>query len=82
MVRLSDQIAWAYSISPIMQPLQDLVKTKNKFYWNATIDRLFGDSTPLLISKVQERIKTSDINKRTCLQTNWSKDRIGYLLLQ
>ena len=79
---LVNQIAWAYSISPIMQPLRDLVKTKNKFCWNATLDELFNDSKSILISKLREGIKMFDVSKRTCLQTDWSKEGIGYLLLQ
>ena len=69
-------------ISTIMQPTQDLVKRKNKFCCNTTLDKLFSDLKSLLIYKVQEGIKTFGINKCTCLQTNWSKDGIGYLPLQ
>ena len=63
-------------ISTIMQPTQDLVKRKNKFCCNATLDKLFSDLKSLLIYKVQEGIKTFGINKCTCLQTNWSKDGV------
>ena len=34
------------------------------------------------MSQVEEGICTFDTSHRACLQTDWSKDRIGYLLLQ
>ena len=79
---LVNQLAWAYSISPIMQPFRDLVKTQTKFCWTDTLDKLFTDSKTLIINKVKEGIKSFDINRRTCLQTDWSREGIGYLLLQ
>ena len=46
------------------------------------MDKLFSDSRSLHIINIQEGIKTFHISKYTCLQTDWSKDEIGYLLLQ
>jgi len=34
-------MAWAYSISSIMQPFWSLVKRNTKFYWDETLDQLF-----------------------------------------
>ena len=65
-----------------MEPFCKLVKHNATFQWNATLDQLFEQSKELLISKVKEGINTSDVNRKTCLQTNWSKSGIGYLLLQ
>ena len=79
---LVNQLAWAYSISPIMQPFRYLVKTNTKFIWNNTLHKLFAESKALIINKVKEGIKSFDINRRTCLQTDWSREGIGYLLLQ
>ena len=31
---LVNQVAWAYSISPIMQPFCKLIKPHNKFFWD------------------------------------------------
>ena len=79
---LVNQVAWAYSISPIMLPFRELVKHKSKFYWDDTLERLFNESKQLLISAVEEGIRSFDYNRTTCLQTDWSKDGYGYLLLQ
>ena len=80
--RLVNQVSWAYSISSIMQPFRDLIKPNSKFHWDETLDKLFQDSKALLITAVEEGIRSFDINQHTCLQTNWSQEGIGYLLLQ
>lgn len=79
---LVNQIAWAYSISPIMQPFRDLVKPNTKFLWDAHLDKIFQESKQLLVQKCADGIKTFDTTRNTCLQTDWSKEGVGYLLLQ
>ena len=79
---LVNQIAWAYSNTKIMEPFRDLVKQKSPFYWDATLDKLFEESKEFLIKCSTEGIQTFDMNRNTCLQTDWSRDGIGYLLLQ
>jgi len=77
-----NQIAWAYATSPTMQPFRDLVKPHTEFFWDENLDRLFRESKEILIQKCTEGIRMFDINRTTCLQTDWSKQGIGYLLLQ
>ena len=79
---LVNQVAWAYSTSPMMAPLRDLIKPNHKFYWDNTLEQVFQDSKNTLINLVIEGVKSFDITKRTCLQTDWSKDGLGHLLLQ
>ena len=79
---LVNQVAWSYAISPTMQPFRELVKPNTKFHWDTQLDKLFNESKQILISNVIDGISTFDVNKKTCLQTDWSKEGIGYLLLQ
>ena len=79
---LVNQIVWAYSTSPIMEPFWELVKHNVTFQWNSTLDQFSQQSKELLISKVKEGITTFDINRPTCLQTDWSKTGTAYLLLE
>ena len=79
---LVNQLAWAYSLSGIMLPFRELIKKNSKFAWNDTLQQLFDDSKQLIIGKVKEGIQSFEINRRTCLQTDWCKDGIGYLVLQ
>ena len=79
---LVNQVAWVYSFSPIMRPFRELVKANSKFTWDDNLDKIFNDSKAKKVSLVEEGIRTFDTSRRTCLQTDWSKDGIGYLLLQ
>ena len=79
---LVNQIAWAYSNGKAMQPFRDLVKQSTKFHWDETLENLFQESKKILIEQSIEGIRTFDTTRNTCLQTDWSKDGIGYLLLQ
>ena len=77
-----NQMAWAYATSPIMQPFRNLVKPSTSFAWDANLDKLFNETKELLLKKCAEGIRSFDVNRKTCLQTDWSKDGVGYLLLQ
>ena len=79
---LVNQIAWAYAISPIMQPFRDLVKPNTTFLWDETLEKIFAESKMKLVQSCVEGIRAFDPKRNTCLQTDWSKEGIGYLLLQ
>ena len=79
---LVNQVSWAYAISPIMQPFRDLIKPHTKFYWDDTLRNLFLSSRQLIVDKVKEGVKTFELGRRTCVQTDWCKEGIGYHLLQ
>ena len=40
---LVNQVAWAYSLGPIMLPFQDLVKQNSKFTWNQNLEDAFKE---------------------------------------
>ena len=79
---LVNQIAWAYSNTAAMQPFRELVRPKSTFFWDDTLDRLFEESKEILIQQSIEGIRTFDTSRLTCLQTDWSREGLGYLLLQ
>ena len=65
-----------------MQPFRELVKVNSKFTWDDNLEKIFNNSKAKIVSLVEEGKLTFDTSRRTCLQTDWSKDGIGYLLLQ
>ena len=79
---LVNQIAWAYSMTPIMAPFRDLIKPNRTFFWDETLERIFQSSKAEITKLVKEGVQSFDINKPTCIQTDWCKDGLGYLLLQ
>ena len=79
---LVNQVAWAYSLQPIMQPFRDLVKQNAKFQWNETLEQAFFESRDMIVELVKEGVKAFDINRTTALAPDWSKEGMGFLLLQ
>ena len=66
----------------LCKPFQELVKHNSSFTWDNTLNQLFINSKDIIIRKVQEFIHTFDPQRHTSLQADWSKEGIGYLLLQ
>lgn len=79
---LVNQTSWAYSISKIMLPFRELVRPNSTFKWDATLQKLFEESKVTLLNAISEGIRTYDTSRPTIIQCDWSKDGIGYLLLQ
>ena len=79
---LVNQVAWAYAISPVIQPFRDLFKPNQKLNWDSVLDNLFESSKTILINLVKDGVQSYDISWPTCIQLDWSKDAVGYLLLQ
>ena len=79
---LVNQVAWAYSLSPVMLPFRDLVKQNSKFAWNQSLEDAFKDSKQVIIHLVKKGVATFDKDRLTCLAPDWSKEGMGFLLLQ
>ena len=79
---LVNQVAWAYSLSPIMLPFRELVKKNSNFAWNEGLEKAFQQSKQVIVGLVKKGVTTFDINRTTCLAPDWSKDGMGFLLLQ
>ena len=65
-----------------MFPFRDSVKHNQTFKWNKTLHTLFLESKKIILEKITESIHAFDPSRQTCLQTDWSRNRVGYLLLQ
>ena len=49
---LVNQVAWAYSLGPVMLPFRDLLKPDSPFYWDEQLDSAFQSSKAQIISLV------------------------------
>ena len=79
---LVNQVQWAYANGPEMLPFRNLVKPKSSFQWTDELKKLFEKCKLKIISQVQDGVCKYDTNRITCLQTDYSKSGLGYLLLQ
>ena len=78
-----NQVAYAFSQAEVMAPFRELLKTKDrKFYWDSTLDRIFEESKRRITKEIENGVKTFEVNRTTCLSTDFSKTGIGYFLFQ
>ena len=66
----------------MMQPFRDLIKPKTRFYWDAVLETLFQKSKDQIVRAVEDGLKSFEPDRITCLQTDFCREGIGYLLLQ
>ena len=69
------------SSSKAMQPFRDLLKP-GMWYWDEALDRAFEDSKAAILAMVRAGIHTYELNRPTCLCTDWSKEGLGFTLLR
>ena len=69
---LVNQVAYALAVADHMQPFRDLLKPDQPFAWTEHLDHLFKQSKIVII----------DQSRPTCLATDWSKEGLGYWLVQ
>ena len=80
------QVAYAHSVSEDLAPLRCLLKhedgKKPKFTWNEQLQQAFTKSKEHVVNSVAKGIETFDPERLSCLQCDWSKTGVGFLLFQ
>ncbi|MEL6803878.1 MAG: reverse transcriptase domain-containing protein, partial [Bacteroidota bacterium] len=79
---LVNQVQWCYANSSEMAPFRDLVRPNSSFTWNDELKKLFDKCKEKIIGQVRQGVQMYDTKRATCLQTDFSKNGLGYLLLQ
>ena len=79
---LVNQVAYAFSMADEMLPFRELLKRGAQWYWDDNLDKLFTKSKAMIVQLVKNGVRSFEIGKPTCLCTDWSKDGIGFVLLQ
>ena len=73
---------WISNPGHATQPFRELMNPNSKFQWSQSLEDAFQHSKSVIVDLVNEGITTSDINRKTCLAQDWSKQGMGFLLLQ
>ena len=79
---LVNQISYAFAQAPIMAPFRELLEKRKPFYWDDTLETIFQASKKEIISSIEHGVTTFEVNRPTCLATDWSKTGIGFTLSQ
>ena len=79
---LINQVNYALSQSDTMLPFRALLKPSPTFLWTQELQDSFEKSKDIITKAVEKGVETFDMSKVTCLATDWSKNGIGFSLLQ
>ena len=79
---LVNQISYAFSQAPVMAPFRELLEKSKPFYWDDTLESIFRDSKEEIISSTMHGVTAFEVNRPTCLATDWSKTSMGFSLSQ
>ncbi len=80
---LVGHVSYASSLSETMEPFRTLLEYKGRaFHWDESLDKAFEHSKHKIVELVREGVRTYDVDKPTCLTTDWSKEGIGFSLTQ
>ena len=79
---LVEQVSWAFSKTEVMAPFRKLLSPKSEFVWSQELHDSFEKSKGEILEAVKHGVKTFDTNLPTVLSTDWSKEGIGFCLLQ
>jgi hypothetical protein len=80
---LINQVAYSFSQAEAMAPFRELLwKKHGNFYWDDALNTLFEESKEKIISKIKDGVHSFEIDRPTCVSTDWSKIGLGYTLSQ
>ena len=79
---LMNQVNYALANSVKMQPFRELLKKGNAWYWDDVLENLFVEAKESILNDVEKGIRNFEVNRPTCLWTDWSKSGMGFVLMQ
>ena len=79
---LVNQVSNYAQLREIMSPFKPFLSPKCSFQWTPELDAAFNLSKEIIIEAICHGVEIFDPSKRTCLRPDWSRQGIGYFLLQ
>ena len=76
---LVNQGAYAFSMAKEMHPYRHLLKPGIPFVWTDEINDSFMKSKKVIAETISKGVRLYDLNRKTCLQTDWSINGIGFM---
>jgi hypothetical protein len=79
---LVNQVSNYAQLREIMEPFKPFLSPRCQFSWSPILDEAFQKSKEAIIDSIRQGVEIFDVQRRTCLRPDWSKQGIGYFLLQ
>ena len=77
---LVNQVANCAQLRKHLEPFRKFLSPGYQFQWTPELDATFELSKQCIIDDIKSGVETFDRNRTTCLQTDWSKQGVGYFL--
>ena len=84
---LVNQVSYTFSMSSVMEPLRLLLKPDtwspgSRFSWTAQLENSFIKAKEEILKAICDGVKYFDVKRWTCLATDWSRQGVGFFLMQ
>ena len=79
---LVNQVAYAFSMTNEMKQFREMLKPTTDFIWTDELQKLFTESKEVIVEAVKTGVETFEMERTTCLATDWCKQGVGFFLLQ
>ena len=84
---LVNQVSYSFSMSSVMEPLRLLLKPDTwkpscKFSWTPDLEKSFTFAKDEIVKSICDGVKYFDVKRWTCLATDWSRQGVGFFLMQ
>ena len=79
-----NQVNYAFAMSTFMSGFRHLLRpdTWEAFEWNDTLKEEFEAAKEMIIEAVKDGVSCFELSRPTCLATDWSKQGLGFFLMQ
>ena len=65
-----------------MSPFRELLSSKSVYLWTQELQDAFEKVKEMIVESVKEGIKSFDVDRVTCLNTDWRKVGISFAIMQ
>ena len=76
-----NQVNYAFSMSETMEPFRHLLRPSKPFQWSPSLQGLFEKAKETIVQAVENGLKHFEVERPTCLATDFSKYGLGFFLL-
>ena len=80
-----NQVSYSFAMSSVMEPFRHLLKPDTwaaGFSWTEELEQGFKLAKEKIIEAVSDGVKYFEMGRQTCLATDWSRQGIGFFLMQ
>ena len=73
---LVNQVSYTFS----MKDIRELLRPSARFYWDENLQKRFEEAKWEVVKKVEQGVKMFEMNRTTCVATDWSQEGVGLFL--